>query len=622
MRKFLRQLGALELVCLILVSSSTLLALGLQTTKFDASLVATRTVPLSIRIVFIGFNQSAVNTTYMNWKENVPFKRVNQILSEPKDAGVVFKLDYDFFFASSLFEKDLVSYLRQIQVSRNQLNPWFGVSVNNTFCDANKVEEWLYRNREMYEGLPPNGYTFLLANLTQLPSITYDQIARPWMKKPPTPHYYSVEYKDLDLGYRVRNRDFMTAWGGHHRFWFLDLSAGPSFNTPSDAPLQAVITSLGIDLHTIYGVRWLTEYLSDYIWESVLNLAVPQFTYTPKYSERYHIVVTIIDNRTSEEKKQTPINKTVRPDLIERSYEDLVPYSDVEVTVKFRNCSDDPELLQEIRNSYKRSGDPAQSYVDLRPLYRFLQVRLNQYVANISQNEKVFTIPVFCFAFSQSYLGYTYKWDVSSPSRIDETFSGLAQEDMVVGALTQANEFDRGNIVDPPQPKKGMGFTQLIVHEVGHILGLMHPHQFGDINDFVSSPMSYFCYEYNFSQFDKDALRRIHTDEVAIQIMEKLTELRSIAATKAISVFSVPEFSRAEELLAQMENQYSSMNYTASLGSALEARKILYDASPRISSLPNAVAVLAQWTLILAVAVGYFAWRWFEEPYKAKSVAR
>jgi hypothetical protein len=622
MRKFLRQLGALQLVCLIAVSSSTLLVLGLQNTKVDTSVVATRSVPLSIRIVFIGFNQSGIDTTYMNWRENIPFKRVSQILSEPRDAGVVFNLDYDFIFASSQFEKELVTYLKKMQVSRNQLNPWFGVSVGNSFYDANKVEEWLFQNREMYGGLPPNGYTFLVANLTQLPSITYDQLARPWMKQPPTPHYYSVEYQDLDLGYRARNRDFMTAWGGHHRFWFIDLSAGPSFNTPNDAPLQAVITSLGIDLRTVYGIRWLTEYLSDYIWESVLNLAVPQFTYAPKYSERYHIVVTILDNRTNEEKRQIPINRTVGPDLIQRSYKDLAPYSDVKVTVKFKNCSDDPELLGEIRNSYKRSADPTQSYVDLRPLYRFFQVRLNQYVANISQDEKEFTIPVFCFAFSQSYLGYTYKWDVSSPSRIDETFSGLAQEDMVLGALTQVNEFDRGNIVDPPQPTKGMGFTQLIVHEVGHILGLMHPHQYGDINDFVSSPMSYFCYEYNFSQFDKDALRRMHTDEVAIQTTVKLTELKSIIATKATSVFAIPEFSRVERLLVQMENQYSSMNYTAALASALEARKILDDASPRISHLPSAVAVLAQWILILGVAVGYFVWRWFEAPYKAKSVAR
>lgn len=622
MRKSLRQLATLALVCLIAVTSSTMLVLGLQTAKTDNSVVATRTVPLSIRIVFIGFNQSTVNTTYMNWKENVPFKRVNQILSEPRDAGVVFKLDYDFIFANSQFEKELVTYLKKIQVTRNQLNPWFGVSVGNFFYDANKVEDWLFQNREMYGGLTPNGYTFLVANLTQLPSITYDQIARPWMKNPPTPHYYSVQYQDLDLGYRVRNRDFMTAWGGHYRFWFLDLSAGPSFNTPNDAPLQAVITSLGIDLHTVYGIRWLTEYVSDYIWESVLNLAVPQFTYAPQYSERYQIVVTIVDNRTNEEKAQTPINKTVKPDLIKRSYKDLVPYSDVEVTVKFKNCSDDPELLQEIRNSYKRSGDPTQSYVDLRPLYRFLQVRLNQYVANISQNEKVFTIPVFCFAFSQSYLGYTYKWDVSSPSQADETFSGLAQEDMVLCALTQVNEFDRGDIVDPPQPAKGMGFTQLIVHEVGHILGLMHPHQYGDVNDFVSSAMSYFCYDYNFSQFDKDALRRMHTDQVAIQTVVKLTELRSIAATKVTGLFSVREFTRAEELLAQMENQYSSMNYTAALANALEARKILDDASPRISHLPSVVVVLAQWIFILGVAVGYFAWRWFEAPYKAKSVVR
>ena len=619
MGKLVRLFIVLALVSLVTMPSTMIVPVSsVRTVSVDTSVAATRTVPMSIKIVFIGFNQSTLNTTYMNWKENIPFKRVGQVLTEPKDTGVVFNLYYDFVFASTPFEKELLTYLRKIGVIKDKLNPWFGVSVTNFLYDADKFEDWLFQNREMYGGLPTNGYTFFVANLTQLPSVTYDQMARPWMSKSPTPHYFSVDYYDLDLGYKIRNREFMTAWGGHHGFWFLDLSAGPSFNTPNDAPLQAVITALEIDLRTAYGVSWLTEYLSDYIWESVYNLAVPQFVYLPKYSEKYHLAITILDNRTKEEKEQIPIGKTVRPDLIKKSYKDLVPYSDIEITVTFRNCSDDKELLREMANSYRDSRDPSQSYVDLRPLYRFLQAKLSRYVANISQNERELTIPVFCFAFSESYLGYTYKWDVSATSEIDETFSGLAQEDMVVCALTQTNEFDRGAIVDPPQPNKGMGFTQLIIHEVGHMIGLMHPHQYGDVNDFVSSAMSYFCYDYNFSQFDKDALRRMHTDQLTMQALVKSSELKVASSTKVTSLYNPPELIRAEELLARVDEQYSSMNYTAAVVSALEARKLLYDAFPRIVRLPNAALLLAQWLFILGVVAGYCIATWLEKPERSK----
>jgi len=609
------------LVLIILVSSycsaATIQVLCTQGVLVKPSLTASRTVPLSVKIVFIGFNQSTVNTTYLLWKENVPFKRVNQILTEPKDTGVVFELGYQFVFASSQFEKDLLDFLKKIQVSKKMLNPWFGVETDNVLYDANRLEDWLYEKKEMYQGFPVNGYTFFIANLTQLPSVTYEQIARPWLKSL-TPHYYNVEYYDLDLEYRIRNREFMTAWGGHHRFWFLDLSAGPSFNTPSDAPLQAVLAALEIDIRTPYGSSWLTQYLSDYIWESVWNLAVPQFAYAPTYSQKYRIAITVFDNRTREERDQIPIRKTVRTDLIKKSYSDLAPYSDFEVTVTFQNCSDDQGLSKQLANAYKHSKDPALRYVDLRPLYKYLQTKLSHYVANMSRSEREVTIPVFAFAFSKSYLGYTYKWDVSGRPSAEETFWGIAQEDMTVLALTHTSEFDRGAIVAPPQPNKGIGFSQLIIHEVGHMLGLMHPHQYGDVHDFVASAMSYFCHDYNFSQFDKDALRRIHVDGIIIQTSAKIAEAKTIAATKLTNFVALSKLDRAEELLAHADRQYASMEYVAALEKALEARKLAYEAATDIELYPNAVPFWAMCFLIAGVAVGYVIRESFEKRLRVR----
>lgn len=598
-------------VILLLISSlslssyATLQVSSAQHPIVETSMVATRTVPLSIKIVFIGFNQSTINTTYLLWKENIPLRRVNQILIEPRDTGVAFELSYSFVFASPRFEKELVTFLKRIEVSKKMLNPWFGVQTENVLYDANKLETWLYESREMYGGLLSDGYTFFLANLTQLPSVTYDQIARPWLKEAPTPHYYSVEYYDLDLDYRIRNREFMTGWGGHYRFWFHDLSAGPSFNTPSDAPLQAVLTALEINIHTTYGSNWLTQYLSDYIWESVWNLAVPQFTYVPTYSEKYRVVITVLDNRTKEEKQQIPIHKTVKTDLIRSSYKNLLPYSDFEVSVTFRNCSDDEALSRELANAYRHSGDPALRYVDLRPLYKYLQSKLDQYVGNRSRTEKEVTIPVFCFAFSKSYLGYTYKWDVSRRHTAEETFWGLAQEDMIICALTQTSEFDRGAIVTPPQPNKGIGFSHLIIHEVGHMFGLMHPHQYGDVHDFVASAMSYFCHDYNFSQFDKDALRRIHTDTIIMQVSVKLSEARATSAYKVTNPNALSKIDGAERLLAVAERQYSSMNYSAAFEKALEARKLVHEAIIDIGFFPDATPFWATWFMIVGVIVGY-----------------
>jgi len=605
MRRILKLFVAVFLVLVSAMSASPITQVfGSQNAIANVSVAATRTVPLSLKIVFIGFNQSTINTTYLLWKENIPFDRVNQAISEPGDTGVVFELSYEFLFASSFFEKELLNFLRNNETSLRMLNPWFGVQINNTLYDANKLEGWLYANQHMYGGLPPNGYTFFVANLTQLPSVTYDQIGRPWLGKTPTPHYYNVEYYDLDLAYRIRNREFMTAWGGHHRFWFLDLSAGPSFNTPEDAPLQAVLTALEIDVNTPYGKAWLTEYLADYIWESVWNLAVPQFTHRPIYSEKYRIAITVFDNRTKQEKDQIPIRKTIRADVIKNSYRDLLPYSDFEVSIAFLNSTDDQRLSNELANAYKHSKDPELRYVDLRPIYKYLQGKLADYVANISRDEKEVTIPVFCFAFSKTYLGYTYKWDVMQQSLATDTLSGLAQEDMVICALTQVNELDRGGIVTPPQPNKGMGFSYVVVHEVGHMLGLMHPHQYGDVQDFVASAMSYFCHDYNFSQFDKDALRRMHSDTVIMRTLAKVAEARTVAETKAMNQLVLSKLAKSEELLAQAEEHYLSMDYVSAFGEAIDAQKLAYEALADVGLLPKAAPFWATLFLIVGVIIG------------------
>jgi hypothetical protein len=59
----------------------------------------------------------------------------------------------------------------------------------------------------------------------------------------------------------------------------------------------------------------------------------------------------------------------------------------------------------------------------------------------------------------------------------------------------------------------GYGLTRDTIHELGHSMGCMHPHSFGQgTEDFVSSTMAYAPYEYSFSQFDIDAIQRAHAD--------------------------------------------------------------------------------------------------------------
>lgn len=331
-----------------------------------------RIVPITIKVVFVGLNSDALETKYMMWKENLPETQTNLILVGDNNTGVFYRLSYDFVFATPEFKNELVTHLKEIAREGPSYNPWWDQFTYNMFLDARKVENWLYDNNVEYGGLPESGYTFIVANLTELPSATYDQMNDP-QGSPPTPHYYSTYYQDWDRDYRPRYREFSVALGGAHRLWYLDLSAGPEYWTwasQSDVPyvpLQAALRAFNINLSSQSGRRWLSEYISDYVTEAVRNFAIPQFVYVPSYSARYRIVEYIIDNRTEDEKKEVTLRSTINAEWVTEAFQQLFPYSRAETSVKLRDVSEYPELEEQIvKYTFMNSSGPP--YVDLRCL--------------------------------------------------------------------------------------------------------------------------------------------------------------------------------------------------------------------------------------------------------------
>ena len=128
------------------------------------------------------------------------------------------------------------------------------------------------------------------------------------------------------------------------------------------------------------------------------------------------------------------------------------------------------------------------------------------------------------------------------------------------------------------------------------MVGLMHPHEFGWLGDFISSAMSYFTFEYGFSQFDKDALQRAHADRIIIETSSVIREARATLSTKISSPGTENLLSSSETLLREAEADYSMMNYTAALEKALEAREL------SISGLDQAKRQLAAVPVFSAVA--------------------
>lgn len=551
-----------------------------------------RQVTIPVKVVLVGVDRQNVNTDYISWPGNLPTTTAGEVFQPPPGGtptGVLYNISYTFTFASNDFKSKLEAYLRSIQEVKITSNPWFYYytlepngyvsatnyySIQSTFYDANKVESWLYSNQQELGGFPSNGWTLMLLNLPELPSFgfkDYSDFLRAQRATPPngTLHYYSIVDRDTDLGYQWKTLGpYMTGWGGVHRFWFNDISAGPSFWTyPEDIPLQIALPDNKINLNTPYGKTWFTEYLADYIWQATWNFVTPFFEYDPIYSQNYSFHVHVFDNRTFAEKQQVNIRSTVDSAKIKNAFEDLLPYSNVDVALTFEDMSNYPGLQQVIDSNYKYtdsftfgvSGQPLQyGIVDARPVYQYIGNHLQDFESNIRRDRTEFTVPVFAFAFSNDTLfTFTYKWLISKQESDIKALLGVALGDIALVSVSQ-EEFARGDYVTPPEPGKGEGFTEVIIHESGHMLGLPHPHNFGSVGDFILTAMGYYSYDYVFGQSDKDALRRAHVDQIYIEVQSMLGRLG-------------PAGSGIQNQLNQVNSEYSQMDYVAALNTVLQA---------------------------------------------------
>jgi hypothetical protein len=559
-----------------------------------------RVVSIPVKVIFVGIDPATVDLDYSKWNVNVPTTIYGQVLlPTPYLTGVVYKIQYSYTFAPQAYESKLVAYMRSIEVVKSGTNLWFYYYVkdpstgyvsqqyhtmNYVVYDANKVENWIYNNQQDLGGFPSNGWTVMLMNLTELPSYDFQNYkdflnSGRYGQPNGTAHYFGVSYTDADLGYTLRYRDFMSGWGGIHRLWFNDFSAGPTWiAAPEELPLQIAIPDNNYDLHSAYGKLWFSEYLADYVSQATINLVTPPLLYDPVFSQMYSFHVHVFDNRSTSEKGSVDIKSTINPDLVTRAFQDLVPYSKIDVSTTFEDITKYPALQAMVHSSYKYAdsftygvdfGQPQQyRMIDGRPIYKYFQDNMNLFEPNYRRDRSNFVVPIFLFAFSSATsMVFTFKWQISP-------IGGVALGDIAFVSFSQA-DFTRGSTIKPPQPNKGLGFTHDVIHEAGHMLGLPHPFDYGPVGNFIETPMSYFTYDYSFGQADKDALRRAHVDSIYFGVQSMINQL----ALRGADV--TPIFNQ----LKDVDSEYNEMDYEGALQSVLSAESM---ANNMMSSSPQA----------------------------------
>ena len=592
-----------------------------------------RSASITIKIVFLGITPGELNSTYLKSSVSVPPLKYQAILAGPLNTGVIFNFNYQLTFADNSTVTKFAQYLLSIQKPEDTaprpsspsglVNPYFTNSstlsvAHNYFYDANKVESWLGSNMTLFAGNPVSGYTLFVADLHGfgVPSFTYSQYQAYFQCTscpPPSAvvqaHYYNRTVIDPDLSLK-QTRHFMTGWGGSGRFYYMDLSAGPSYWT-SELPVQVASQLRGISTSTYYGKLWMSKFIGAYVNGAVNNLFAPDQLYPVNYSQNYDVKLFVIDNRTATEQVQGPkLKTTINQTMIKENLASLVPFATVTINVNYSNVTSYPGLAAIIANATTNLKDPlsGRRIVDGDLVYNWLTTYGLGHIANfinVTRTTSGIDIPGFLFAFKGNYtFGVPFKEDIGAPSPYG-TFGGEALGDMVLIGFSQT-DFTLGNNSTYNQPGKGAGFTHVATHELGHMMGLNHPFIYDLTEDFTNTVMGYYAYSLNYSQFDRDSILRGVNDELLSFALQALSATQN-------TLFNAGDISMANQNIAQAENLYNTMEYAGAVQYSLAAAE---DASAAQQLANSAISPALVFSLIgvgigavIGILLGYLIFR-------------
>lgn len=602
------------------------------------SVASSRVVPLTIRIVMLGFARTDLNSSYLTkGVDQIPVK-YQQILQGPINSGVMFNFTYQYLYesSSSSIVQNFVTYLNLIGINRTTTAGQPGFTnlafnkpgsevkqVHNTFYNSTLVESWL-SNQTQIGPAPTAGYTLFIADLhNQIPSMTYtDYVA---YNTPcsgtciptavPNPHYYNRNVTDIDLNLQ-QFRYFMTGWGGTGRDYFLDLSAGIS-NSTGELPIQVAEGARGINPSTPYGTIWASEFINDYIAGVVNNLFAADQLYPVAYAQTYNFQLFVFDNRTDLEKSKGPsITKTLNATKVQQQLQILLPFAIVKVTPSFFNITKYPDLAAVVANATTKVKDPVLSVpiVDARLVWNWLstygQGHITEFI-NPTHTTSTYDIPGFLFAFQGNYtFAFTFKEDIAS-YQFPSSIAGVALGDMVL--IDQSEQILRfGNFSSfYNEPNKGVGFTRAVIHELGHMMGLNHPFIYDLTEDFTNSVMAYYPESTTYSQFDKDTVVRGVNDELLIVAQAAL-------AATGNSLINAGSIAAARQEIALAEQYYATMNYNTAVPHSLAAAQDALRAQEE-GSLFSSGLIFGLIGVAVGVAIGLLSGYFFFKKRKSTS---
>ena len=542
---------------------------------------------LTVNVVFVGYEQGADykdidEAAFLNELPN-EYRTINRypyFYGYESFLGVDFNFDYNLVYADPAFEDALFGYLGSIadpmprtlyQDLYNAQAAATGNVTDNHWIDAPSVEQWLADNTNSMLGVDTSEYTVFFINWYDRPDFKF--------------HVYTkTNEPDPDTGYnfgQLRDSRKVIAWGGTapddeenglgslHRIWFYDLSAGPEGWTDN----WNVDDDYGYRMPPIWEYGNMSGYrpfddLSGDLGKVTRYVAIDLlFTTSPLYKPAISapLIPKDIQLDINVYQMDPAYDGTDYFDapLISSELNDLQPLNDYSVEINSQDF--DSRFAKVYDCFYWDVSCFGQRLFGIA--FGDLFLYFNDHVINFLEGDGDYEVPVFAF------------------NATDELFTcclGFADDDWATGTQSFVFAFDSPSVRDV----SGYGFTTTTIHEVGHHVGMSHPHDgydyeadidFGPDGDFYfawsgdesNSMMSYIDLNWDFSQFDRDNMNRYMTSVYLNQANSILADI--YASSKAGQAGGL--LTSADNHAAMALTAYDAMDYA---GAAFHA-KMAYD---------------------------------------------
>jgi hypothetical protein len=480
-----------------------------------------------VNVVFIGYDRRDINRGQLRAglpREYEPVVRSRLWYGNVEKTGIRYTYDYDVTFADRAYENRFFSRLKRLakkapvtdfqQLYNDQENNAVEVT-GNYEISAPAVERWLAENAP--EGVNTRENTVYLINWYERKDFRFHVYTKTDEPDPDTGYNFGAERasRKITAWGGTTARDEETGLGSTRRVWFHDISAGPEMFAGSwnvdDADLDG-------DDEPDYRIPPIWEYgsyrpagaltadLSRLVRYVAINLL---FTSSPLYpvelptSEPPRTIN--LDNNTYE--GWPGVNASARyidPNLLTSELQELLAFN------KLDYDNQDLPFTGEARRCYEEwvvddSCYPGLGYPPFANL--FLQNTFQLARTKDDRGRVDYELPMFSYALGEN----------------DPGFLGFADDNYIDGTQTYVFAF-----VSPDIVEAGYGLTTTLIHEVGHHVGLSHPHDgwdaetgvdyeptgdyyFAWLGTYSNTMMSYIDLNWDFSQFDADNLRRFQS---------------------------------------------------------------------------------------------------------------